>query len=155
MNATMKLEGHKHMLKLVLIITFRNRWIFKFCFRLPLQNHALQRKILKSLHDRHAFTTFWGRHTNAADNYTHARVTSHHLYFKKRAGGPPALEGPALSLSLSSTTQNFKQTTFWVVTLKMTMAKLVQFLEIGNLQKSQLNRCRLKKVMTKISCFYQ
>ena len=120
MNATMKLEGHKHMLKLVLIITFRNRWIFKFCFRLPLENHALQRKILKSLHDRRAFTTFSGRHTNAADNYTHARVTSHHLYFKKRAGGPPALEGPALSLSLSlsSTNQNFKKTTFLLVNFK-------------------------------------
>ena len=31
------------------------------------------------------------------------------------------------------------------------MAKLVQFLEIGNLKKSQLNPCRLKKVMTKTS----
>ena len=31
------------------------------------------------------------------------------------------------------------------------MAKVVQFLEIGNLTKSQLNPCRLKKVMTKTS----
>ena len=33
----------------------------------------------------------------------------------------------------------------------MTKVKVVQFLEIGNLKKSQLNPCRLKKVMTKTS----
>ena len=33
------------------------------------------------------------------------------------------------------------------------MAKLVQFLEIGNLPKSQLDPCRLKKVMTKNQIF--